>query len=148
LALGNVNGATTTGTLTVDGDLTQLPGGVITVNVGGPLPDDADRLIVTGDLTAAGTVILTLVNDYAPPPGTTVEVIEAAGSFTGTLTGTITNPPPGISESFTVDEDGVATLAAAPAIVPAVPPAVAILLGLVLLAAGRRSLVEHVRRPN
>ncbi len=68
------------GTLTIDGDLVVGPTGVVLAEAAGP---EASRLVVTGDTTLGGTLVLQFRNGFAPRAGDPFEVLQANGTVTG-----------------------------------------------------------------
>ncbi len=73
----------TTSVLTIAGDFGQSAGGAWEVELGGPSPGiDHDQLLVTGELSLAGDLVVILTGSYDPPAGT-VFTIASAGSRQG-----------------------------------------------------------------
>ena len=73
------------GTLLVDGDYTQRSEGMLSIELGGPVPGfQYDMLYVTGSAAIAGELRIELVNGYEPPPGQQFTVLTAA-DLTGTF---------------------------------------------------------------
>jgi hypothetical protein len=67
-------------TLTVDGDLTVGATGVVCVEAGGP---ESDHVVVTGDATLDGTLVVQFMNGYAPKAGEHFDVVQVGGATTG-----------------------------------------------------------------
>jgi T5SS/PEP-CTERM-associated repeat protein len=67
-------------TLTVDGDLVVDPTGVVRVDAGGP---ESDHVVVTGDATLDGTLVVQFMNGYAPRAGEHFDVVHIDGQTTG-----------------------------------------------------------------
>ena len=81
-------GVGATGTLTIAGNLVQDVGGVIEVEVGGPLSSNQyDSLYVTGDahLSATGSTLNVLALSPGPTPATAYPVIATGGTLFGTF---------------------------------------------------------------
>lgn len=68
------------GTLTIDGDLVVDATGFVRVEAAGTQPD---RLIVTGDATLDGTLVLQFTNGFAPKTGDRFDVLRIDGTVTG-----------------------------------------------------------------
>lgn len=76
--------ASATATFAVAGDLVQVAGGVLEVELGGTAEGEHDRLAATGTAMLGGTLRLVLRPDYVPEVGDEYEVVTAAsveGSF-------------------------------------------------------------------
>lgn len=72
------------GELTVTGDLTLLDSSTLTIEIGGPLPRQFDRLVVGGTATLDGDLVIETANGYAPAPGQTFTIVDAtavSGAF-------------------------------------------------------------------
>jgi hypothetical protein len=87
IADGMVSPGNSPGTLTIDGDLVVNSTGVIDAEVAGP---DAlsDHLIVTGNATLNGTLLLHFMNGFAPKTGDHFEVLHVNGATTGDFAAT------------------------------------------------------------
>jgi hypothetical protein len=71
------------GALTIVGDYTQTPGGVLVVEIGGPnAGTDFDQFAVTGQATLDGTLTVNLINGFVPNSGDSFQVLTF-GSGTG-----------------------------------------------------------------
>ena len=71
------------GTLTVEGNYTQTADGVLLIRIGGP--SQFGQLAITGSATLAGTLEISLLDDYVPAIGTSFQILtfaEYAGGFT------------------------------------------------------------------
>ena len=93
------------GTLTINGNYTQLPTAVLNIEIGGlTAGSQFDRLIVTGTATLNGTLRVTRVNGFQPGAGHSFQVMTFAsrsGNFSNlngstthevlAVTGTATN---------------------------------------------------------
>ena len=93
------------GTLTINGNYTQLPTAVLNIEIGGlTAGSQFDRLIVTGAATLNGTLRVTRVNGFQPGAGNSFQVMTFAsrsGNFSNlngstinedlAFTGTATN---------------------------------------------------------
>lgn len=75
--------ATTTGILTITGDYTQTPSGVLTIRIGG---NDAgsgyDQLFIGGNATLDGTLNVNLINSFVPMSGSAFRIL-VFNSFSG-----------------------------------------------------------------
>lgn len=72
------------GTMTLDGDYVQGAGGMIEIEIGGTTPGvDYDQLIITGNATINGIIVLKFINGYTPAAGQQFNIIDTGGSFTG-----------------------------------------------------------------
>jgi len=65
------------GTLTIQGNVTISPTGVITLNVLGGTADLQDRLVVSGTANLTGDLALNFGNGYAPKQGDQLALIQA-----------------------------------------------------------------------
>ncbi len=81
---GHVAPGTSAGTLTVVGNYLQNAGGSLDVELGGTAPGLFDVLNVTGTATLEGDLNLSLINSFAPTPGSVFQMLNAA-SVVGTL---------------------------------------------------------------
>jgi len=77
---GSIAPGSSAGTLTIDGDLTLQPAGVLAIEIAGP--GQHDQLIVTGTIDVDGTLALAYPGGFRPSPGQEF-VITAAGSLAG-----------------------------------------------------------------
>lgn len=76
------------GILTIDSNYTQLPDGLVVLEIGGVTPGvQYDQLKVTGLATLAGSVEVVLVNGFAPRPADRFRALDFAHQ-TGSLTPT------------------------------------------------------------
>jgi hypothetical protein len=98
---GNVTSSSTLspgaspGVFTIASNYTQMPGGVLEIELGGPLPGTGfDQLVVTGAVALAGTLNVSLLNGFIPEPGSTYRFLTA-GSLSGVFP--VTNFPSGPS---------------------------------------------------
>jgi T5SS/PEP-CTERM-associated repeat protein len=72
--------APTAGRLTIQGNLVVGPTGVITAEAAGATPD---QVVVTGDATLDGTLVLQFKNGFAPKTGNQFEILHVNGATTG-----------------------------------------------------------------
>ncbi|MCG8449444.1 MAG: sulfatase-like hydrolase/transferase [Pirellulales bacterium] len=77
----------TTGVLTIEGDYTQLITGQLAIDLGGTdnsdiLDQQFDSLVVTGDITLAGNLLVSLVDGFNPGLNDTFDILDFA-SVTG-----------------------------------------------------------------
>jgi hypothetical protein len=82
---GDVRPGTSPGQLTIGGDYTQGSAGKLTVEITPPgTVSDYDRLIVTGNATLGGT-LLVQSETHTPGNGDTFDILTASGTATGTF---------------------------------------------------------------
>ncbi|MCG3146454.1 MAG: hypothetical protein HONDAALG_04546 [Gammaproteobacteria bacterium] len=80
---GTVAPGTSPGTITVDGDYSQLPGGRLVIEIGGLAPGiDFDVLDVTGTASLDGTLEVVLINGFVPQLADVFQFL-LAGSIEG-----------------------------------------------------------------
>jgi hypothetical protein len=73
------------GQLQIKGNYTQKETGVLQIELGGPeAGSGSDRLAVSGTVTLAGTLNVSLVNGFAPPLGSAYDILTA-GTCSGTF---------------------------------------------------------------
>ncbi len=86
------------GLLRVQGNYRQTAAGVLSLELGGPIPgDESDQLDVTGTATLDGLLLVGLVPDYQPNPGDVFEVLRWSarqGQFATVML------PDGVSASY------------------------------------------------
>ena len=70
------------GTLTIQGNVTISPTGVITLHVLGGASELQDRLVVSGTVNLAGELVINFGNGYAPKQGDQLALIQA-NTFNG-----------------------------------------------------------------
>lgn len=72
------------GTLIIDGDYIQNPGGRLEIQIGGTMPEvQHDLLQVTGEASLAGKLSLDFINGFAPKKGQSFEFLKLGGVVTG-----------------------------------------------------------------
>ncbi|HEX9582062.1 MAG TPA: hypothetical protein VF970_13245, partial [Gemmatimonadales bacterium] len=100
---GNTNPGTSPGILSITGTFPQDDVAALNIEIGGTAPGntstDHDQLGVSGDVTLAGTLNVTLLGGFTPSPGDRFVIL----TFTGTRTGTFAteNVPAGCSVDYT-----------------------------------------------
>ena len=95
---GTVGPGASPGILTIAGNYTQGPSGVLNAEIAGTTPGSLyDQLIVTGNVSLDGTLNTTLLSGFVPAAGDTFNLVQAGGTLSGTFT-TI-NLPAGASLS-------------------------------------------------
>jgi hypothetical protein len=72
------------GTLTVQGNYTQTPAGVLLIQIAGP--KQYGHLAVTGSATLDGTLQVSLLDNYVPAPGAPFQILTFAGYSGGFTT--------------------------------------------------------------
>lgn len=77
---GLVGPGNSPGTLTIGGDYSQGPAGLLEIEVAGPNPENRDLLIVKGNANLGGT-LLVVFSGYAPSATDTFPVMEVGGTF-------------------------------------------------------------------
>ena len=75
---GSVNAGNSPGTLTIDGDYTQTPGGTLLVEIAGSAPGQFDVLAITGAASLAGTIAVDLLGAPTFAVGQSFDVLIAA----------------------------------------------------------------------
>jgi fibronectin-binding autotransporter adhesin len=78
---GSVQPGFSPGILHVVGDYSQHVGGTLNIEIGGPAGTQYDKLAVTGNLEAGGTLAVSLINGYLPLPAATFGIL--GGSISG-----------------------------------------------------------------
>ena len=79
------------GTLTIQGNYTQTAAGLLLIRIAGP--DQYGRLAITGIATLAGTLEVSLLDNYVPAVGTSFQILTFA-EYTGIFTREIGLAPP------------------------------------------------------
>ena len=75
---GVVSPGNSPGIMTIEGDYTQTADGILEIELAGTNPgSDFDQLIVTGDATLDGKLIVSLMDSYVPRYGDSFEIISA-----------------------------------------------------------------------
>jgi hypothetical protein len=112
--IGNVNnvGGTvsasdpgTPTTLTINGNYTQGPGGILVAYLGGTTPGTGySQLVVTGTATLGGTLDLDLVpgSGLVITPNETFDLVTAAGGVSGSFSDVAGLPPLPVGDSWNV----------------------------------------------
>ncbi|MEI9924492.1 MAG: LamG-like jellyroll fold domain-containing protein [Bradyrhizobium sp.] len=96
----NVGGTGTAGGLVVTGNYTQTATGVLNIEVGGTVAaTQFDQLQIDGVATLAGTLNISLINNFQPSSGQTFEV-ETFDSHIGSFA-TISGLPAGLQANYT-----------------------------------------------
>src|SRR5439155_11536246 len=82
---GQVSPGASPGILTINGDYTQGPNGVLNIEIAGTTPGSQyDRLVVTGAAALAGTLTVSFLNGFTPSASDSFKVLQFA-SRTGTF---------------------------------------------------------------
>ena len=71
------------GTLTINGNYGQRPGGKLLIELGGTNPADCDHLVITNQATLDGNVTLRFINGFAPKTGDQFDFLDVGGGITG-----------------------------------------------------------------
>jgi T5SS/PEP-CTERM-associated repeat protein len=112
----------TPGTLTLNGNYQQGPGGVLDSEVGGPQSSQADQLKISGTATLNGTLTLTSLHNFHPSSGDTYTILTAAGGLTGKFNQVVdTLNTNGLTRTDVIGPNGVLVSYLRP--VPKPPPA-------------------------
>ena len=113
----------TPGTLTIDGNYQQGPGGTLDTEVSGPQSSRADQLKVTGTATLNGTLALTSSNNFHPSPGDTYTLVIAGGGAKGNFSQVVdTLNTTGLTRADVVTPNGVLVSYLRPAPTPVPSP--------------------------
>jgi len=105
--VGNVNNSAgivspgaSPGILTINGNYTQGPAGMLDMQIGGLVAGtDYDQLKVIGSASLGGTLNTALINGFVPAAGTTFTLVDASGGLSGTFT-TVNQPAGSLFNSF------------------------------------------------
>jgi len=109
------------GALTIQGNVTISPTGVITLHVLGGTADLQDRLVVSGTVNLAGDLALNFGNGYAPRQGDQLPLIQADAVNSAPQNVMLAGLEPGFEFTLTAP-GGVLTLTALNDGVPATQP--------------------------
>ena len=96
----NLGNGTTTADATIAGNYTQTSAGTLDIKLGGTAAGQYDALAVTGNVSLAGTLTVTLVNNFTPIAGNSFQIITYMGALTGDFT-TKNFPTLGNGNTFT-----------------------------------------------
>jgi len=110
---GTVTPGASPGILTIAGNYTQGPSGVLNAEIAGTTPGSLyDQLIVTGNVSLDGTLNTVFLGGFVPSTADTFNLIQAGGTVSGTFT-TI-NLPAGasLSASYLPSTFGLITVGA------------------------------------
>ncbi|NEQ67422.1 MAG: hypothetical protein F6K21_18315 [Symploca sp. SIO2D2] len=80
-----INPGNGVGTLDLNGDYTQTGNGLLNIELGGDTAGEFDQLLISGTASLAGTLNVSLVNNYTPEIGDSFEVLnfsDRIGDFT------------------------------------------------------------------
>ena len=95
--------------LMLDGEFTQLPAGVLTIDIAGELDSLRDALIITGPANLDGTLEVHLLDEYVPPVGTKLDSVIEAQQITGMFAAVSppTTLPAGTFQHLAISESAV-----------------------------------------
>jgi len=129
---GTISPGLSPGVLDITGSMALSQGSSLFMEIGGTTPGTFDQLLVTGNASLGGSLVLDFINGYTPMPGTLFELLSASGAVTGQFDSLdIRGINPSLVSVDTVDGSLYVR------VVPT--PGVASLVGLgVLMAASRR----------
>jgi T5SS/PEP-CTERM-associated repeat protein len=114
----------TPGTLTINGNYQQGPGGTLDTEVSGPQSSQADQLKVMGSAALNGTLALTSLNNFHPSSGATYTILTATGGATGNFSQVVdTLNTNGLTRTDVIGPNGVLVSYLCPVPQPPVPPA-------------------------
>jgi T5SS/PEP-CTERM-associated repeat protein len=109
---GVVGPGSSPGILTVEGEFTHEPIGLLVIEIGGTAPGQFDVLNVIGNASIAGDLELAFIDGFAPRKGDRFDFLPVSGTFTGDFANvTVLNLEPGFQFNL-VFEDGRQTLVA------------------------------------
>jgi hypothetical protein len=112
---GTVAPGNSAGTLTVIGNYIQQAGSTMLFEIGGTGPGEFDKLVVGGNLVAAGNLTVQLINGFMPPGGNSFDIHDWSGNRSGTLTLNLPSLSPGLAWNTTsLMTTGVLSVTAAP----------------------------------
>lgn len=95
------------GMLSVEGQLDQLPGGRLLIEIGGTNAADYDHLVVNGTANLNGTLELRFINGFAPKQGDTFDFLQLGGTVNNSFANVeLKNLAPGFQ--FDVKSNGTA----------------------------------------
>lgn len=100
---GTVSPGASPGALHITGNYHQLPGGILTMEIGGIMPGTQyDQLLVTGNLLLEGAVNVAFIDGFLPHAGDTFNLFSGS---TFQLTGPLNffNAPPGVQFATSFD---------------------------------------------
>ncbi len=72
-----------TAAATIAGSYTQTTSGILDIKLGGTAPGQFDALDITGNVSLAGTLDVTLVNAFTPTAGDSFQILTFLGALTG-----------------------------------------------------------------
>ena len=82
----NLGSAITTADATIAGNYTQTSAGTLDIKLGGTAAGQYDGLTVTGNVSLAGTLNVTLVNSFTPTAGDSFQILTYMGALIGDFT--------------------------------------------------------------
>ncbi|KKN67929.1 hypothetical protein LCGC14_0456290 [marine sediment metagenome] len=71
----------------VEGNLVYGNGNTLTIELGGLLSGEFDRLVIAGDATLDGNLLIDLLNDFTPSFGNEFEILDISGTLSGQFLG-------------------------------------------------------------
>jgi hypothetical protein len=113
--VGTISPGNSPGTLTINGNFTQGPGGTYNVQIFSP--QNYSRLVVSGHANLDGTLHLTLASGFKLRPGDRFTVLTAGGGISGTFRTISSNTPVSVQyENGIVDVNAVSAAKVQPQI--------------------------------
>ena len=102
-----------TGALAIDGDMTQGPDSILSLEIAGLGEGPIDELTVLGDATLAGTLELIFRDVFAPAQGDVIPLVDVAGQGVDSFdTVSLVNLKPGFEYETGFNADGLFELTA------------------------------------
>ena len=71
----------------IEGNLVYGNGNTLTIELGGLLLGEFDRLVIAGDATLDGNLVIDLINGFTPSFGNEFEILDIAGTLSGQFLG-------------------------------------------------------------
>ena len=134
---GNIDSGLSPGALTFDADVELTATGRMHIEIGGFTPGvEMDQVIITGDATLGGTLLLDFIDGFAPRAGDEFKFLDVGGALSGEFANIdVRNLVPGFQFDLRPDAGGLTMVALNDGVfVP--EPASAVLLGAAAAAIG------------
>jgi filamentous hemagglutinin family protein len=97
---GTVSPGASPGILTITGNYVQGASGTLAMQIGGLIAgSEYDQLVVGGTTSLAGTLTVSLIGSFVPPPGSTYTLIQGSGPLSGAFT-TVNQPAGALFNTF------------------------------------------------
>ena len=109
--VGQVLPGLSPGTLTIEGDYEQT-GGLLGIEVAGTAPGQFDVLVVTGNATLGGDLLLEFIDGFAPRQGDEFKFLDVGGALSGAFASVaIRNLAPDFQFDLRPDANGLTMVA-------------------------------------